>query len=448
MPRLYGSQSSLSQAVAAVRASSTRKKRHPKHSFNVLSYPFAIQPFMIAPVLPGETLQRLMFQSRCVTQPVKNALIGWWAEYYFFYVKLSDLYEREEFKSMVLNPAWSPTNVTTAQGGTSLSQFDYYAGGTGMINYVELCRRRVIDEFFRDEAENYTDHELTDGTNTYAVAQIVGNSVFDSVALQDAMTAQDVNLLDAAGTEVLTAGEVAAGMQLWEQQRLYGITLLSYEDWLMQFGVNAEVEEPHRPELLRYVREWSYPTNTIDPTNGTARSAVSWTIQERADKARAFREPGFVFGVTCIRPKIYQRAQEGSFTSVMNDFRTWLPPFFANNPELSRKLVAADAGPLKTIVTDSDGYTVDIKDLLLYGEQFSNRSLTATNLNFLDTMDATLVNKRYPAAHADTDELFVTTGGYIAQDGIVDLEISCAPTNPMFDTSPRGGERSGEVTST
>ena len=426
-----------------------RKQWYPKHPFQISHIPYHIVPFFIAPVLPGETMKNLNFQSRVVTDPINNPLVGWWIEYYFFYVKLSDLYEREELREMVLNPAWSPTDVTTAQGGTTATDDMYYSGGTGMIDYNTLCYRRVVDEFFRDEDETYADHRFADAAagviRTYSLAQLVGNSVMDSVSLRDDETAQDVTLIDAATSDVLTASEVEAGMQLWRQQRMYGITELSYEDWLAAFGVRAEVEEVHKPELIRYLREWSYPTNTIDPTSGAARSAVSWTVQERADKNRAFREPGFLYGVSVCRPKVYLRAQEGTFTSLFNDYKAWMPPFGMADPSWTRKVVSTSAGPLQTAVTDADGYVVDLKDLLLYGEQYTNHGLSETTRNFMDAVSADLTNVRYPIALADITELFVTPASayYVRQDGIVDLTIACSPHNPMIDTSPRGGERSG-----
>ena len=429
--------------------SGKRKQRYPKHPFQVSHLPYHICPFFIAPVLPGETMKNLLFQSRVVTDPIKNPLVGWWIEYYFFYVKLSDLYEREELREMVLNPAWSPTDVTTAQGYTTALRDTYHPGGTGMIDYTQLCYRRVVDEFFRDEDETYQDHRFIDLASTgrtYSLAQIIGNSAFDSVSLLDDETAQDVNLIDAATSDVLTVSEVEAGFRLWQQQRMFNITELSYEDWLSQFGVRAEQEEVHKPELIRYVREWSYPTNTIDPTNGTARSAVSWTVQERADKNRSFREPGFLYGVTVCRPKVYIRAQEGSFTSLLNDYRAWMPPMAQGNAEWSRKTVATNAGPLQTIVSDADGYVVDLRDLFIYGEQFTNMDRTDTNKNFMDNVTAALTDVRYPQALADIDELFVTSGtNNCRQDGVVDLTIACAPVNPMLDLSPRGGERSGQT---
>ena len=80
----------------------------------------------------------------------------------------------------------------------------------------------------------------------------------------------------------------------------------TFEDYLKTFGVKAPPairEEKHIPELIRYVREWNYPANTVG-SDGSMNSQVVWSIAERADKDRFFAEPGFVFGVTTTRAKV------------------------------------------------------------------------------------------------------------------------------------------------
>ena len=65
-----------------------------------------------------------------------------------------------------------------------------------------------------------------------------------------------------------------------------GIVDVDYDDFLRSYGVSIpkaeEVDKPaetaYRPELLRFVRKWVYPSNVIDPTDGSATSAVSWSI--------------------------------------------------------------------------------------------------------------------------------------------------------------------------
>ena len=49
-----------------------RKTRSPQHSFNLVNRPFGIYPFMIAPVLAGETLKSALMQSRVITDPIRD----------------------------------------------------------------------------------------------------------------------------------------------------------------------------------------------------------------------------------------------------------------------------------------------------------------------------------------------------------------------------------------
>jgi hypothetical protein len=55
-----------------------RRARRPEHRFELASTPWAITPFLIAPVLPGDTMTNLLLQARVVSDPIKNPLIGWW----------------------------------------------------------------------------------------------------------------------------------------------------------------------------------------------------------------------------------------------------------------------------------------------------------------------------------------------------------------------------------
>lgn len=83
---------------------------------------------------------------------------------------------------------------------------------------------------------------------------------------------------------------------------------VSFEDYLRAQGVKPAMKEPeelYKLELIRYVRDWTYPSNIVDPVTGVPLSACSWSIFERADKARFFVEPGFIFAVQVIRPKVY-----------------------------------------------------------------------------------------------------------------------------------------------
>ena len=62
----------------------SRVGRYPRHTFAVHNPAHVAVPFMIAPVLPGETLENLFMEARVVSNPVQNPLIGWKQEFYLF----------------------------------------------------------------------------------------------------------------------------------------------------------------------------------------------------------------------------------------------------------------------------------------------------------------------------------------------------------------------------
>ena len=82
---------------------SGRVSRRPQHSFQVEHLPYQIQPFFLAPVIPGETMENALLQARAVSDPLKHPLIGWWLEHYLFYVKLTDLDDREYFTNLMIS---------------------------------------------------------------------------------------------------------------------------------------------------------------------------------------------------------------------------------------------------------------------------------------------------------------------------------------------------------
>ena len=118
-----------------------RKSRNPQHPFNLMVKPYQIQPCFIAPVLPGETLKNLLMMSRVVSDPLKDKMMGWWCEYYFFYVKHTDMNIRDDLVEMHLNAGHAP-----ALHPASPKMFHSYG-----INYVEQCLDSVLEWYFRDE---------------------------------------------------------------------------------------------------------------------------------------------------------------------------------------------------------------------------------------------------------------------------------------------------------
>lgn len=401
-------------------ARNSRVQRRPQHTFQLRTRPWQIQPFMIAPVLPGETMQSVLLQSRVVTDPIKNPLIGWWCEYYLFYVKHRDLAARDELTGMVLNPDADLSSLFTA------AKVEHYHYGS-TIDWTGLCLTRVVEEFFRDEGE-FSSSAMIGNLPSASINQ---QSWLDSVTDETEVESFDESL-DENADGTVTASEAERVLRHYQFMKLNGLTDMTYEDFLGTYGVNVPPEEEeHKPELIRYVRDWTYPTNHVDPTNGTPSSACSWAIAERADKARFFKEPGFIFGVTVARPKVYLSGQSGSAAGLLNDAFSWLPATLRDDYSHSIKPVAAGSGPLPGV---TDGYYVDVKDLFLYGDQFVNFALTATDAGLVALPTAGL-EKRFPTA-AMADSVFANAAkNLIRQDGVANLVIQ----GSLTDTTPRMG---------
>lgn len=403
--------------IAQEVAKAGRKIRRPTHTFNTVQHPWAITPFLIAPVIPGETMRSAMMQARAVSTPIKSDLIGWWLEHYLFYVKLRDLNERDDLTQMFVDPEWA------IPGGLqdSTANADFYHNGRARLNYPKMCLRRVVEEYFRDEGEAWD-------VATYSglpLAKANTESIFDSImSEEDYQPIGDIDVdINADGD--ITASEVEEARRQYELLRSMNLTEATYEDFIRSFGVRGSVVEkiePHRPELIRYEKAWTYPANTVEVAG--IRSVASWSASLRADKDRYFAEPGFIFGVTVARPKIYLGNQSGAAVALLDHIQTWLPAVLRNDPTTSLVHVPDGTGP---IATDPTGYFVDIRDLFLRGDQWVNHT---GDKNSVMLPSATSLDKEYVSS-TDIQGLFVGATDdlrVIRQDGICTFMIASAET--------------------
>jgi len=414
-----------------------RVMRNPTFPFQLRTKPFQIQPFMCAPVLPGETMKNLVLQSRVVSKPIKQSLVGWWCEYYFFYVKLRDIEfhtETDFLDGLVTAPGtYAPATIRTAIGSGADAKFYHAAGGT---NWLKAAMQTCVEYYFRDQGEDW-DVATLDGM---PLAQINGKNWMDSLTRNDVKrTDRDFDLdLDNDGT--LTATEFITGMQQYNALRDAGLETMDYEDWIATFGVKVPERDEgafnkYKPELVRYFRQWQYPVNTVEPTTGAPSSALSWINAFRADKDRFFKEPGFVVGLTVQKPKVYIKDQLGGLASYMQTLENWLPALSTPQYEKGFISFANNAGPLASkIGTDTEAYWVDLRDLLMYGDQFLNFApdTASSALSIFSGVDEEHTT-RYPKS-TEIDGLFVTSGDYIQTDGVVNLNIA----GRQMDRTPRG----------
>lgn len=389
-----------------------RVLRNPKHNFAIRQRPFEITPFLIAPVLPGETMKNLLIQSRAVTDPIKSPLIGWWMEYFIFYVKHRAMAGSATFQRMMLDTTTSLAAYRDATG----TQWTYVADDD--VDWTTQCLTAVVNEFFRDDGEVSGDYVITAGRPAARINQEAWwQSVVDRTTILDAIDP----VIDQTPTADIKASQIELALRQYEFLRANSLTNMDYEDYLRTFGIRKEITEVNVPELLRYVREWQYPSNTINSSTGVPTSAVSWAVAERADKDRFFPEPGFIFGVTVARPKVYLQAQTGAAVGMLDDAYAWLPAIMNDDPATSLKEITANNGPFQAT---THNYVVDLRDLFLWGDQFINFDPASTDANIIGLPNAALTNKKYPAS-ADADELFVAASpaNQVRQDGVVSLSI-------------------------
>lgn len=401
-----------------------RVMRRPVHRWNIRHKPWQIQPCIIAPVIPGETLKNAVMQARVVTDPVKNRLIGWWHEYYLYYVPFRAMAAREELEQMVVDPEWTPANIDS---NTPVAAHYFY--GRNSIDWVQQCLDAIVAYDFRKP-----DYEGTHVIDGLPIASINNENWTHSMINESAVQAWDVPVVDGPdANSTLDASEVEIAMQQYELLRSNGLIEMTYEDYLKTYGIRGraveKVEEFH-PELLRYVRDWQYPSNTVDGS-GNVSSAVSWSIAERIDKDRFFKEPGFIFGVTLSRPKIYLGRQVGAAVSMLDTIRAWLPKVMTDDPYTSLKLFADGEGPMETGFADTapalsdatptQGYYVDVRDLFLHGDQFvRNDNAYTVDLPQIDG------NLQF-ATSAEYNTLFVDESGvaqHTEQDGLISFVIA------------------------
>lgn len=392
--------------------------RYPKHNFQTQELPFTAQPFMLARVLPGETLQNLFMESRVVTDPIVNPIIGWKKQYFFFYIKATDLIS-DAIKDMFVDP----TNAEIA-GMDEIANVTRTYTAKGGIDWVAKCLDRVVATYFRDEGEAANAFITAGGER---IVQIREQSFLDSLTDKDDMPEGEEI------AEATTAGDLDRLMDAFNIMRAMGISDMTYEDWLRSQGIAIPNKDENKPELLCQFSDFSYPSNTIDPVDGTPSSALSWVFKNGERKPKFFKEPGFVLGVSVTRPKVYFAGLAGLAAGFAQRAWDWVPNYTAEMPETALKFFAAGTGPLGDRQTDTDGYWLDMRDELLYGDQFQNVSAFPANsanpstvgANHLLALPDANLNWKYPS-EAMLKAFFVDNAGtktFIKQDGYVSLSI-------------------------
>lgn len=404
----------------------SRVGRYPRHTFQYASPCHSVIPFMIAPVLPGETLENLFMEARVVSDPVKNPLIGWKKEYYFFYVRVTDLLN-DTIRDMFVDPTNTDLAATLGVGG---SNKNFYTAKGG-VDYTARAYRRIVEEFFRDEGETMETAMYTGGPEGFALAQIREIGWLDSATDKD-----DMPVGPDPGA-VSNAADLEALMQAFEQLRALGIANMTYEDFLRSYGIAIPNKDENKPELLCRFTDFQYPSNTIDPLTGDPSSALSWVFKNGSKDRKFFKEPGFIMGVAVTRPKLYFGGLSGNLSAHLTRAWDWLPNYLwaqESQAMTSLKKFSAGTGPLGDWTSgEDDAYWVDMRDLFLHGDQWNNTvgridGVDPTANGAFNTLSTptpkTLATRKYPST-LDLMGLFVDGENYgrVRADGYCSLNI-------------------------
>jgi len=418
-------------AILQAAAPTSRVGRYPKHPFITREVPFSAQPFMIAPVLPGETLQNLFFESRVVSDPILNPLIGWKKEYYFYFVPITLLLV-DEIRDMFIDPLNGDLSATH---GLATSDPAFYTGKGG-IDYLKRCVTRVVEDHYRDEGETAASKSLASGI---PLVQIRDRLWLDSLTDKDDAALAADPALDGTPANMEQLNTL---WEMYDQLKAVGIAAMTFEDFIRSYGISVpEVLEERKSELLARFSDFQYPSNTINPADGAPASALSWVFKNGQRQPKFFKEPGFIVGISISRPKIYFNGLAGNLSGHLSRAWDWLPKYLNEGspvpmPETAMKKFAADTGPLGDRLTATDGYWVEMRDLFLYGDQFHNYRAWADNAAPTDDFANHLLalppgddhhDYKYPT-EAQAKGFFKTPASacYVRQDGYCSLQIKGA----------------------
>lgn len=419
---------------------SMRVTRTPAEDFFVVSRPWDIQPVSLTPVLPGETLMNMQLQSRVLTDPLAHRLSGWWQEYYLFYVKHTDLLGASDDpdSDTVRNAVIAMHLENSALGLADSTRRDaYYKANTdSAVDWLTLCTKACVKWYFRDGAEplagygNYGARAPTNAGTIYK-ARVRDPMWLESVKIEDVNPA---NNSDLPGVEdfqdVFVPSAFATHYAQWEHMRQIKMITddVTFDDYLATFGVSVPErvsKTEHRPELLRYVRQWQYPSNAVDG-DGAASAAVSWAVSARADKARAFPEPGFLLVLSVARPKVFFGNQVRHASSMLDDAYGWLPAVLRDDPFTSLIEYDHNEGPLSGVFNSADDYWVDRRDYFVRGGQF-------VNFNPVDAVGVAPIVDLPKIAGADNDINLWYASDTDAQNLFIDSDDSDGKTKVRQD---------------
>lgn len=370
----------------------TRRKRQPQFPVAGSMKPYGLYPIFASPVLPGESLTEAELKWRVLTLPIRNPFVGCWLETWLVYVSLTDI--ADDLGTMFISEDASSAAYVAA--GDSARYFVK----AGKIDYIRLATNRVVEAYFRDEEEPSWSSHVIDGVHMLKRMSYdwANNLMFKPEEM-------DMTLMPSALPDDGTYTPL-------EIMRMAGMSEITYEKYLMQFGVSQKAANAsaHVPEILRYTREWTVPTNSIEPSTGAPTSVWAWGGSLKSEKPKRFDEPGFLVWFASYRPKMYDSTIAQSLIGTMWGFGDFFPVYNLTDPSAGIKQL--DAGMVTNSSTGPVPLVYDHRDLLTHGEAFVNDWSTVyplptiTSRSIADGKEYPDLRGQYPSA-SDLNALFV-----------------------------------------
>jgi len=353
-----------------------RMIRRPSHTWSIKQRPHVIQPIALIPVVAGDSIRSLRWENRVLTSPINSQVEGWWCESYAFLVPLSAFLgtDRTDAAALLVDPSES-----ASAGSLPVATLAWTYHFQGGVNWCLVALKPIIERYFRKEGQawNASGTTVSLGGETVPIAALPTRSVLDAIV-------PDATAVGTAPVDWNADDDYEGRWAVYEELRRQKLITMTYEEYLRSEGVAVPAQlapgraADKRPELLHYSRQFSYPSNTVNPADATVQAtAVSWVQSERLPRPIYCAEPGFIVLVSVVRPKWYSSTQRGGAWQLLKNARLWLPSaqdaapqeslVLFTNPDSSAPHDAYASGLFAATV---EAYGMDVNGYLTMGDQF------------------------------------------------------------------------------
>lgn len=378
-----------------------------------------------APVVPGETLQRLKLQFTLQSRPITTPLAGAWVDVAFYYVPCR-LLDAAFVPGMISGSYTPPANMTGALASSFFAQ-----STQGVSALAVRAYDAVVNRYYRRPEIDGTWTTVMSGGLAPAPAADMTAEMFQFVT---------VNMADVAVpiTDDATAEGSLSVDALWEAEtklraaRSRDNMSGTYSDYLAAFGVSRDDGEGFlmEPEFISGARKWVMPSKAVDQTDGDTVQTYFVTIDHQTSSRKYFSEHGILIGVAMIRPKWFIEGKLGMLDDCITNFWTDAAQVDSLIGDPTKEIGA-------TQWVQSVATSLDLRNGLFRGEQEVGPGVN----DYVASTAETFVARKNPASFAAlrlADGLTIPSGGTVdlgAQwqaDFVVSLKLATPLSRPQL----------------